>query len=120
MSACYVRELDHQFWLSQRVKERYQEVYRLCAAKPKQRVRYLEAYSLRRWMWEHYENQLKKRLFWHEWEIERVYQEQMELMSLKDRKLVSEMDPDERKWLQVLILAERFRRRIEWVESCHL
>jgi hypothetical protein len=46
-----------------------------------------------------------KREFHHQWQIDRVYEEQRELMSLERRKMVSEMDPGERKWLNCLIWA---------------
>lgn len=59
-------------------------------------MRYLESYCIRRWLWGHYENQLKVRLFWHQWEIDRVHEEQLELMELQRKRLVSEMRHEER------------------------
>lgn len=70
-------------------------------------MRYLEGYSLRRWTWEHYENQLEVKLGYHHWELDRVHEEQLELMSLAKRKMVSEMDPNERKWLETIVWARR-------------
>jgi hypothetical protein len=70
-------------------------------------VRYLEGYSLRRWTWEHFENQLEIKQSCHQWELERVYNQQLELMSLERRKMVSGQDPKERKWLETIVWLKR-------------
>jgi hypothetical protein len=44
-------------------------------------------------MWGHYEKQLMKRELHHQWEYDRVIEEQQELMDLERRKIVSEEHP---------------------------
>jgi hypothetical protein len=44
-------------------------------------------------MWGHLETQIMKREKHHEWQLERVYEEQAELMDLQRRKIVSEEHP---------------------------
>lgn len=80
-------------------------------------MRYLEGYSLRRWTWEHFENQIEIKQGYHQWELDRVYNDQLELLSLERRKMVSEQDPNERKWLEVTILAGRFTRRMDEIQK---
>lgn len=112
--ACYLRELDDQWTLSKFRAERYQELPRITRFKP---VKYSSSLSLRRWTWEHIEQQLKIRVGWHEWEVERVCEEQCGILRLRELQSVSRLDPDFKKWLEAVLWAKQFDKKIQRTEK---
>lgn len=52
------------------------------------------------------EEQLKRKTLLHNWEEDRECDRLLELMSLSERKIVSEMQPDEKLWLESEIAAK--------------